>query len=259
MPKRQTGDFCWVELCTTDSAKAFDFYHPIFNWGKITHDNGDFGEYHMLTLNEQEIAGAFQLTDDMKKQGAVPCWNAYVKVDDVDATANKAKSLGGKILNGPFDVMEYGRMAVLEDPTGAVVCLWHTDKNSETPEKTQPGNYGWIELLTTDTQKAETFYKTLFDWTAETAQFGDHDYTSFSINGEPIAGMMKIKSEWGHVPPNWNVYFTVNNLDESLEIAKKNGAELCCDVMEIPEVGRFTTLKDPQGVYVSMIQYPKSE
>lgn len=258
MPKRHTGDFCWVELCTKDAPAALSFYKTVFNWGQNDHNNGDHGTYHMLMLGEHEIAGAYQLTPELQQQGAYPCWNAYVKVADVDAVADKAKSLGGRVLNGPFDVVEHGRMAILQDPTGAVFSLWQSKHEADHPEKQQPGNFGWVELMTKDTQKAGAFYQDLFGWQAETAEFAGVNYTSFSIDGEYVGGMLQTRPEWGEIPANWSVYFTVADIDKTLTTAKDLGADLCYDVKEIPEVGRFTTFKDPQGVYVSVIEYPKA-
>ncbi len=255
MATPKTGDFCWVELCSPDIAKSLDFYKPLFQWQENAHDMGDQGTYYMLSVGDKDFGGAFQLTDELKKQGAMPCWASYVAVDDVDATTEKAKSLGGNLLNGPFDIGEYGRMAVLQDPTGAVFCLWKSFEGMDGHDKKLPGNFGWNELITEDTGKAQAFYTELFGWQAETQDFGDVPYTSFSCNGKPVGGMLKTPDDCGDLPSMWVVYFTVTDLDKTLAAAKAKGAEQCHDVMDIAEVGRFAAIKDPQGVYCSFIQF----
>ena len=64
---------------------------------------------------------------DEKQMGVPPHWNSYVTVANVDEAAKKAQSLGGKVLAPPFDVMDAGRMAVLQDPTGAVFQVWQAE------------------------------------------------------------------------------------------------------------------------------------
>jgi predicted enzyme related to lactoylglutathione lyase len=108
------GVFVWDELGTTDADGAQRFYEAVFGW--TTTDMGaDFGGYRIFNRGEDGIAGVMELQDT----SIPPHWQPYVAVDDPDATAAKAKELGGTALMEPMDVPTVGRIAVLRDPQGA--------------------------------------------------------------------------------------------------------------------------------------------
>jgi predicted enzyme related to lactoylglutathione lyase len=82
-------------------------------------------------------------------------------------------------------------------------------------------------------------------------------YTSF-MNGErPAAGMLQITEEMGEIPPNWLVYFCVADCDQTADKAKKLGANVVVPPVDIPEVGRFAVVMDPQGAGFAIIQLLK--
>jgi len=81
-----------------------------------------------------------------------------VTVANVDETVKKAQSLGAKVFAPPFDVMDAGRMAVLQDPTGAVFQVWQAGRSIGAKILNEPGTLCWTELTTTDTAAAEKFY-----------------------------------------------------------------------------------------------------
>jgi len=254
---KQNGDFCWVELCTSDIKNALSFYEPLLGWDSQTADMPDGGSYTMLKVGENHIAGAFEINEEMKQQNIPPHWNSYVLVENVDKAAAKAEQLGGKILKPAFDVMEAGRMAVLADPTGATFSIWQAkNEPANTLAKNVPGMFGWNELATNDIEKATAFYSKLFGWQANTQEMAPgKTYTSFMNNDAPAAGMLALTEEWKGAPPHWGVYFTVSNLDDALAKATSAGAEMMYEPIEMPNVGRFTMVKDPQGVTFSIIQF----
>ena len=253
------GEFCWVELCVNDIEQAKQFYGPLFGWKSETKDIPGGGSYTMLLIGDQPIAGAFQISEEMSSQGVAPQWNSYVLVDDVDATSQKAQALGATLLQGPFDVMDAGRMAVLSDPTGAVFSLWKSSKHTlaQLP-KNQPGNFGWHELATKDTDAAKKFYTDLFGWQADTQEFvPGMPYTSFMNKSVPAGGMFSLEqAPVKGLPSHWGVYFSVENLDNTLSQIKQLGGQVCYDPIELQDIGRFTMVRDPQGVRFSVIQFP---
>ena len=80
--------------------------------------------YSMFTMRGQDVGAAYTMRPDERQLGIPPHWNLYVTVADVDEAAKRAAGLGAKVFAPPFDVMDAGRMAVLQDPTGAVFQLW---------------------------------------------------------------------------------------------------------------------------------------
>ncbi|NCT85105.1 MAG: VOC family protein [Comamonadaceae bacterium] len=109
------GAFSWNELSSPDPQAARDFYGRLFGWGFDTMNLGD-GDYHVIKVGGVSVGGV------MKQQQPGPAlWGAYVTVASCDATVEQAKSLGAIVCAGPFDIPSVGRMAVLQDPQGAVI------------------------------------------------------------------------------------------------------------------------------------------
>ncbi len=144
------GTFSWAELATTDQKGGVAFYKSLFDWGVKDVPIGPTEVYSMFTLRGQEVGAAVSLPDDERKLGIPSHWNMYVTVANVDESTKKAESLGGKVLAPPFDVMDAGRMAVLQDPTGAVFCLWQAGRSIGARILYEPGALCWTELTTRD-------------------------------------------------------------------------------------------------------------
>ena len=253
--QHEPGMFNWVDLMTTDVEKAREFYSTLL--GCETVDNpvgGDF-VYTLFSRNGKNLAGMSPMMPDMLEQGVPPHWNSYVAVTNVEEAAAKAASLGGTIIMPPMDVMDFGRMASIIDPTGAVLNLWEAKAHIGADLIGEAGAYCWSELYTHDTQAASSFYCSLFGWEAQQVQgAGGVPYTLFTSGGAPAAGMLAIQPIWGAVPPNWTVYFGVEDLDAALKQAEAMGGSMQVQPMSIPTVGRISLISDPQHVYVMLIE-----
>ena len=245
------GSFCWAELATTDGPGAKKFYSELFGW--TTHDSpiGPDMVYTMLKLDGRDVGALYQKGEMMKD---VPThWASYICVANADEIAAKAKSLGGTVMKEPFDVFDVGRMAVITDPTGATFCIWQPGKHTGFGVKGQPNSVSWNELLTTDTARASDFYTKLFGWVDNT-HGGPMPYTEF-MNGDTHAGgMMQIGPHMGPVPPHWGIYFAVDDCDVTYQQASSLGAQAIVPPMDIENVGRFSTIRDPQGAVFSIIK-----
>jgi predicted enzyme related to lactoylglutathione lyase len=79
-------------------------------------------------------------------------------------------------------------------------------------------------------------------------------YTEWINDGQPIGGMMEIMPEMGPVPPNWLPYFMVENCDATAEKAKASGGHLFMPPTDIPTVGKFSVIRDPQGEVFAIIK-----
>jgi len=123
------GSFCWIELTTTDQAAAKNFYSSLFGWKPDDSPMGPDSYYTIFKLDGRDAAAA--CTFQKEQQGMPPYWGIYMAVESADASADKAKTVRRKICAPPFDVMDYGRMAVIQDPTGATFCIWQPMKNTE--------------------------------------------------------------------------------------------------------------------------------
>jgi hypothetical protein len=196
----------------------------------------------------------------MKEQtGGHPAWMSYFTVESADDTASKARSLGGRLLDEPFDVMDAGRMAVVQDPTGAVFAVWEPRNSIGSEVFGEPGALAWAELYTRDTGAATQFYTELFGWAVNKHPGADgREYTEYHIEDRSAAGMLEIRKEWGEMPAHWAVYLAVADLDATLAQAKGMGATEVMPPMEVEGVGRFVFVQDPQGAYVALMQISAS-
>src|SRR3989442_2356374 len=187
--KYAPGTFCWVELGTTYGEAAKKFYTELFGWGFTDNPIGPDMVYTMLNLDGKDVGALYQLSGEMTSQGIPPHWMSYVSVISADESAEKAKSLGGTLMKEPFDVFDVGRMAVIQDPTGAGFSVWQPRKHQGAGIVNLPNSFCWNELATSDTTKAGELYTGLFNWGKHVQQIGPMTYTSF-INGERPAGGM---------------------------------------------------------------------
>jgi predicted enzyme related to lactoylglutathione lyase len=251
--KHDPGTFCWLELGTTDRAAAVKFYNELFGW-KNQDVPMDQGVYTIFQLKEHDTGAAYELDEEMRKRGIPPHWMLYAAVKDADAAAARVAPLGGKVLMGPFDVQTHGRMAIVQDPQGATFALWQAKEHPGIKIKDEAGTLCWPELNTTDTAAATKFYSGLFGWGQETDKPGDPKaYTEWKIGDRSVGGMMQIQKEWGPVPPHWMPYIQVDDCQATVAKAEKIGAKAIVPTMEI-EVGRFATIRDPQGAHFSVFE-----
>ncbi len=124
-------------------------------------------------------------------------------------------------------------------------------------ESLKHGAFSWNELLTTDKAAATSFYTTLFGWESEEMQMEGMAYTVLKVNGEPVGGIMKKSAECGDMAPSWNVYVTVDDVDASASKVEGLGGRILQPPADIPGVGRFCVLQDPQGAVLCAITYEK--
>ncbi len=247
--EHKAGTFCWIELGTTDTGAARNYYKDLFGWSDAAEQ-----DYVMLKLSGKEVGGLYELTDEMRAHGVPPHWLSYVSVVSADETAKKAESLGATILKEPFDVFAVGRMAVIQDPTGAVFAVWQPRTHIGARVVNEPGSLCWNELATNDVDAAGAFYTKLFDWGSEQREMGPITYTMFMAGDRPAGGMLKMTEEWGDIPPHWMPYLATDDCDYCAEKAKSLGAEVKVPPTDIPSVGRFAVLQDPQGAVISVIK-----
>lgn len=123
------GEFCWNELMTSDTQKAAKFYTELFGWVGQEHKMNDMA-YTLFKNGDKDVGGMMQIPADQPGQ-IPPHWMAYIAVDDLDAMVAKAKALGATIRIASHQVEDFGRFAIIQDPTGAGIALWQSLKSCE--------------------------------------------------------------------------------------------------------------------------------
>lgn len=114
------GAFSWSELSTSDPEGAAAFYGALFGW-QVQPPMPEMGDYRLASIGDEMVAGIMA-----PPPGAPPMpphWGVYMTVAHCDEAVEKAVALGGKLLMPPMDVPTVGRMAVLQDPQGAVFSV----------------------------------------------------------------------------------------------------------------------------------------
>jgi len=255
MPERTQyapGTPSWVDLQTSDPAGAKSFYRALFGWEyddrPAGHDaDGNEAIYSMATKNGKHVAAVAPLP----MAGVPSHWNTYVTVRDVDATAAQVAGAGGSVMMEPFDVMDAGRMSVIADPTGAMLCLWQATNHIGASLVNEHGTLSWEELMTPDIPAATAFYAKIFGWEAAPLEMPGMEYTELKLGGRSIGGAMKPPMEG--MPAMWGIYFAVDDTDKAVEIATSNGGTVIQPPTDIPP-GRMAVIADPAGAVFNVIK-----
>jgi predicted enzyme related to lactoylglutathione lyase len=256
------GEFCWVDLSTTDVEAAKDFYGELLGLGydAAPGDPEETGGYGFFVKDGKMIAGLGPVQSD---EGH-PAWSSYVKVEDADETAEKVKDAGGTVFFGPADLPnEAGRVAMLRDPAGAFIGIVQQNRNPGAQLVNEPGTWTWNNLMTRDLPAVKDFYGAVFGWEATHNEEAPPGIEMWQVEGqrwpEGHAGVMQITPDLpADMPSHWQVYFIVENCDDAIKTAESKGAKLGFGPIDTP-IARMATLVDPQGAVVSILEanYPE--
>ena len=252
------GAPCWVDLATTDQEAAKAFYGELLGWRyeDTPMDQGGRQLYSMALLGDRYAAAIYTQQQEQRQMGMPPCWSVHLTVEDADAAGRRVKELGGKLLMEPVDVFESGRVAAINDSTGAAVMLWQPRKHVGAGVKYEPGAICWCELMTTDPDAATNFHTALFGMESErTTMENGVEYTVLKAGGDFAAGIMALPDELRamQVPPHWAVYFQVADVDAAVAAVTAKGGAVNLPPTDIPTVGRIASVRDPQGASVSLM------
>jgi len=254
--KHAPGSFCWVELATSDQAAAKDFYAKLFGWEPNDMPMGPDAVYTMFKLNGRDAGAACTLQPDEVKMGIPPHWNLYVSVEDADAATHRAVLLGGKALAAAFDVFSVGRMAVLQDPTGAVFQVWQPKMHHGVGIWNEPGTFCWADLSTGDRRRAQQFYQDMFGWTMDLGKdkSDPNGYLHIANGKQYIAGILPDSYRDPNTPPHWMPYFVVPSADEATDKVKELGGQAYMNPTNVDEKLRIAIVADPQGAVFALFQ-----
>jgi len=122
--KLEFGDWIGGELWALDVTKAVAFYQQLAPYEAESVDIHEKVKYQLLFSDDTPRAGVVSIP----WENISPQWVPYVAVTDIQATVNKAKTLGGRIIIAPDMSIKSGRVAILKDPMGAVFGVQELDK-----------------------------------------------------------------------------------------------------------------------------------
>jgi uncharacterized protein len=158
--------------------------------------------------------------------------------------------LGGTPTGDPFDVMGTGRMALFQDPTGAVLALWQPGTSIGAEVVNGHGALSLNQLNTSDPEAAQRFYEALLGWRFEQMSGDDNPYWGI-YNGERVNGGMAPLQPGSPAPSHWLVYFGTDDLDGAAEQIGSSGGTVMVQPTEVPG-GRIVVAQDPQGAVFAL-------
>ncbi len=240
------GSFCFVELASIDQNQAKTFYEPLLGWSHTDFPMGPDSFYTMFQLAGRDVAAAYTMREAERAQ-APPHWNLYIAVESADDTAALATELGGTVIAAPFDVMDQGRMAVIQDPTGAFFCIWQAGNSIGIGVAGDPGALCWADLSTPEPDLAKSFYEGLFGWSIAAGENDPSGYLHIKNGDEFIGGIPPVRAAVDPSgPPNWMVYYQVSDVDATAAKVKELGGAEFLAPMTMDGVGRMAVVADPQ-------------
>jgi predicted enzyme related to lactoylglutathione lyase len=258
MPTRTSydpGTPCWVDLMSPDVEASKAFYTGLFGWdAEPQSDPTGTVVYALLKKDGHDAAGLGGQPPMMA--GAPPVWNSYICVLNADETVAAAEKAGGNVLMPPMDVMEAGRMAVIADPTGAVVSVWQAGAHVGAGIVNEPNAYSWNELLTSDLDAAKRFYGEVFGWDFDGMDMGPMGTYWVIKGGEGgLGGLMgRPPNLPPGVPDHWLVYFMTDDIVAKVDATTAAGGGTMHGPAAIPGVGMIAVLTDPQGGAFALLQ-----
>lgn len=249
MTKYEPGTPSWIDLGTSDLEGAIAFYSGLFGW-EVEIGPAEMHRYSMASLRGKVVAGL----SDQPQPGPV-WWASYVSVDDLDEVVARVEKAGGTVVMPPMEIPEAGRMAITQDTGGAFLSYWEPGQHIGAQLVNEPGTLCWNELATRAVDESIAFYGHVLGWTALSLEGSEMHYYEWQRNGTVIGGLMPmVGDEWpADLPNSWMVYFAVDDTDASAALCVELGGVVSVPPTDIPNVGRFAVLNDPQGAVFSII------
>ncbi len=247
--KNREGTPIWYELMTQTPDGAQDFYGKVMGWSYETMPGMD---YRICGATPTEAVAGIMKTPEGAPFGSV--WFVYFGVEDVDATAEKIKTLGGAIHMEPKDIPGVGRFAFAADPQGAMfyVMRGESDEASKAFMPMTTGHFCWNELVTSDQNAALEFYGKLFGFeVGGSMSMGPKmgDYTFIVHDGVGIGGAMNAFEEGAQ--PYWNFAIQVADIDVAKKAIEEAGGTVRMGPHELPnDSGWLIQATDPQGAKI---------
>ncbi|MER5529267.1 VOC family protein [Streptomyces sp. NPDC002677] len=255
MAVQPEGTPCWADAMFSDLEGAKNFYGEVLGW-TFGESTSEYGNYTQAYADRKAVAA---VVPPMPGQEGQSQWCLYFASPDAAATAERIRENGGEVLMEPMQVGDFGTMCLAREPSGAVFGIWQGGVHEGFEATAVPGAYCWAEVFTREPEKADPFFTALFSYTARQVEDDNVDFRMFDVDGNTVLGRMGMTDEFPpEVPSYINVYFTVDDCDEAVAKATKQGAVLRFGPMSSP-FGRFAALTDPQGANFSVIDITTTE
>jgi uncharacterized protein len=267
--KYTPGTFSWTDLTSPDQDAAKAFYIALFGWEITDIPVDENTSYSMAALGGKPVAAISPQPQQQRDNGVPPLWNSYITVDDANAAVERAKELGANVHAPAFDVMQAGRMGVIQDPQGAYFLVWEPREHIGAGLVNAPGALSWNELGSPDMEGSARFYGELFGWTT-TPMEGDTPYLIVNnsdghsnggirppmppgapSSGSPPARHPASPERAAPESSGWLVYFAVEHIDAAVAKVTELGGAALGEPIDIG-IARIAVATDPQGAVFAL-------
>lgn len=242
----------WLDLVTSDIARAQEFYGAVFGW-TFSEPGPDYGGYITASKRGHLVAG---LMSTPAGYDGPDGWTTYLHTADIDVTLAAATAAGATDCGGVMDVPAKGRMALLKDPTGAFLGLWQPGGHPGFEVVNADGTPSYHQLTTTDYAGALSFYREVFDWHLDTVSDTDEfRYSTASFGGDPLLGVMDGAQVLAGGPSTWSFFLGADDVDKTVQLVVDHGGSVLRDPEDTP-YGRLAAVADPNGAGLNLSSLP---
>jgi len=250
----EAGQFCWVDLATTDAVSAKTFYAELFGW-RFEDTQAGGQPYSLCVRDGARVAALYTIGFGMR--GVPPHWLSYVAVADVETTARRVVDAGGKILRAPTAVSTHARVAVVQDPSGATLGLHEAGEHLGADVTHEAAAMTWNELYTTDVDRAGRFYVETLGWSAEAVKLSGLGACTIFHGSGPNAsrrgGMVTMPATTKGAPSHWLAYFGVSGVEASAVRVEALGGKVLMPATDVGSLGRCAIVEDPSGAVFGLM------
>ncbi|MEO5901856.1 MAG: VOC family protein [Ilumatobacteraceae bacterium] len=250
MPERseyKPGTPSWIDLASPDPDASAVFYGGLFGWSVDADPRPEAGGYRMASLGGKFVAGL----GPQMEPGGPPSWAMYITVADIDATVARAEIHNGVVIAGPMDVLDAGRMAVIQDTNEVLVSAWHAGNHIGAGLVNEAGAFTWSELAVHDIRRAHEFYQAVFGWDVDEAT-STETTLYFNVDGTLVcAAHQAVDNE----PLGWMVWFGTDDCDASAAKVTELGGTVLSPPAQMGDIGRATVVTDPHGATFGIIKF----
>lgn len=247
------GKFVWHDLVTDNPAAAKRFYRDLFGW-EFVDIRGGRRPYSLIRAQGRWIGGIVHPANAAeKREGAL--WLGYLSVPDVDRAVTEVSARGGKTLDGPIDVRNIGRAAVVTDPQGAAVGFVRSQPGD--PADTgvpDEGQFLWMEYLAQDPVAAAGFYKELLGYEVRERPLGGGPHYVLAQGQHPRGGVLANPVKGAR--PNWLTYIRVKDPAALASRVQALGGRVLMAPRPDARGGSLALIADPSGAVLALQRYP---
>ena len=251
--KHANGNFVWFELATTDPNPAKEFYSALFGWQAQDSPMGPDMVCTMFRLHGRDTAGAYRMKDEDRQLGIPPNWLLYISVASADAAIAGALEHGGSAMSPAIDIPNVGRMAVLQDPVGAVFAVFEPGHHKGVGIYGEPNAFCWADLQTPDRDRTSPFYSALFGWQLLPGKDKDTSGYLHIRNGEQyIGGLPESRNLPPSVMPHWLPYIQCTDCAAQTAKVEQLGGRAIVPTTTVEGQLTYSVVADPQGAVFAL-------